>query len=158
MGHSRRMSNESPISIGAPGVDVERVAAEIRAEADRKMAEGLYSDPRVARAERTNLANLRSSDEFLKFYLTCLRESAFVDISDFEIHERRRFFGGALVALKKAIWSLLKFYTYRLWSQQNQANGLLVTAIEGLHEQALGRIAKLEKRVAELEARLGDHE
>jgi hypothetical protein len=56
-----------------------------------------------------------------------------------------------LVALKKVIWGLLKFYTYRLWSQQNQVNGLLVTAIEGLDEKYAAKIKQLEERVAKLE-------
>ena len=55
------------------------------------------------------------------------------------------------MALKKAIWGLLKFYTYRLWSQQNQVNGLMVTAIEGLDEKYTARIKELQERLAKLE-------
>ena len=146
--------NEQLLSIGAPGLDVDRLVAEIQATADRKMQDGVYSDARVARAEKTNLVHLRGTDGFLTFYLACLRDAVFVDISDFEIRERRSAFAPALVALKKVIWKLLKFYTYRLWSQQNQVNGLVITALQGVEEQTEGRIAKLEARVAELEARL----
>ena len=81
----------------------------------------------------------------------------FVDISDYEIHERRRFLGPLLVAFKKTIWNLLKFYTYRLWSQQNQVNGLVVTALEGMEEQTAVKLASLEKRIAELEAKTVSH-
>jgi hypothetical protein len=56
-----------------------------------------------------------------------------------------------LIRFKKVIWGLLKFYTYRLWSQQNQINGLLVTAIEGLDEKYAGKIKDLETRIAKLE-------
>ncbi len=147
--------NEQLLSIGAPGLDVDRLVAEIQATADRKMRDGVYSDARVARAEKTNLVHLRGTDGFLTFYLACLRDAVFVDISDFEIRERRSAFAPALVALKKVIWKLLKFYTYRLWSQQNQVNGLVITALQGIEEQTEGRIAKLEARVAELEAQLG---
>ena len=147
--------SEQLLSIGAPGLDVDRLVAEIQATADRKMQDGVYSDARVARAEKTNLVHLRGTDGFLTFYLACLRDAVFVDISDFEIRERRSAFAPALVALKKVIWKLLKFYTYRLWSQQNQVNGLVITALQGIEEQTEGRIAKLEARVAELEAKLG---
>lgn len=150
--------SESPIlSIGAPGLDVDKLVADLQATADRKMKEGVYADARVARAEKTNLVHLRGSDDFITFYLTCLREAVFVDISDFEIHERRRFLGPLLVALKTTIWKLLKFYTYRLWSQQNQVNGLVVTALEGLEEQSAARLAALEKRLAELERKAAGH-
>lgn len=125
--------------------------ADLQATTERKMQAGTYADARVARAEKTNLIHLRGSDDFLPFYLACLREAVFVDIADFDIHERRRFLGPVLRKFKQTIWSLLKFYTYRLWSQQNQVNGLLVTALEGLEDQSAARIAALEKRIAELE-------
>lgn len=150
--------SESPIlSIGAPGLDADKLVADLQATADRKMSEGVYADARVARAERTNLVHLRGSDDFITFYLTCLRDAVFVDISDFEIRERRRFLSRPLVGLKKTIWKLLKFYTYRLWSQQNQVNGLIITALEGMEEQSANRIAALEKRIAELERKAGGH-
>ena len=100
---------------------------------------------------------MRASDDFIAFYLTCLREAVFVDISDYEIHERRRFLGPLLVAFKKTVWKLLKFYTYRLWSQQNQVNGLVVTALEGMEEQTASKLAALEQRIAELEAQTRPH-
>ena len=150
--------SESPIlAIGAPGFDVDRLVADLQATADRKMNDGVYADARVARAEKTNLIHLRGSDDFITFYLTCLRDAVFVDISDFEIRERRRFFSPLLVGLKKTLWKLLKFYTYRLWSQQNQVNGLVITALEGMEEQSASRLAALEKRIAELERKTAGH-
>lgn len=149
------MSKESSIfEIGADGVDTAKIVREIQDAVAKKMERGVYSDARIARAERANLVNLRNQDEFLEFYLRCLSDAAFVDISDFEIRERRRGLAPLLVGLKKTIWKLLKFYTYRLWSQQNQVNGLLVTAIEGIDEKYQAKIKQIEKRVEELESRL----
>lgn len=141
--------------IGAPGLDVSRIVEEIRAEVARKMEQGVYADARIARAERTNLANLRNEEQFLGFYLQCLRDAVFVDISDFEIRERRRFLAPLLIRIKKLIWTLLKFYTYRLWSQQNQVNGLLVTAVEGLDEKTTAKVRELEARIEQLEKQRG---
>ena len=148
-GHPAGMT--TPVEIAAPGIDVERLMKDIEETVARKAAQGAYADARIARAERTNLLNLRNDDEFLAFYLRSLREAAFVDINDFDIRERRSAAAPLLVALKKVIWKLLKFYTYRLWSQQNTVNGLVVTGIESLEEQYRERIARLESRVAELE-------
>lgn len=142
--------------VGAPGVDVEKLVREIQETVERKASEGVYSDARVARAERANLINFRDDEEFLAFYLNSLREASIVDINDFEIRERRS--GAAaplLIKLKRTIWSLLKFYTYRMWTQQNTVNGLLVTGLESLHEKYEGKIKQLEARVAELEAKIG---
>lgn len=146
----------SPVEINAPGINVEQLMAEIEKTVERKAAEGVYADARIARAERANLLNLRKDEDFVAFYLRTLHEAVFVDINDFTIRERRSAFAPALVALKKTIWKLLKFYTYRLWSQQNSVNGLLVTGIECLEEQYRERTEKLEARVAQLEKRLGD--
>jgi hypothetical protein len=144
--------------IGADGVDVDAIMASLRDAVTRKMESGVYRDARVALAEKSNLVNIKDDESFLKFYLECLRNAIFVDINDFEIRERRRFGSGLLVAMKKAIWALLKFYTYRLWSQQNQINGLLLTAIEGLDDKYRNRIRDLEARLAALESRQGKAE
>lgn len=148
-----RMSDPA-FQVGAPGVNVEQLVAEIRAEVARKADEGAYADARIARAERLNLANLKDDEDFLATYLRSLREAAFVDINDFEIRERRASaLAPLLVRFKQTVWKTLKFYTYRLWSQQNMVNGLLVTGVEALDEKYQERIKRLEARIAELEAK-----
>jgi len=142
------MNNDPQFSIGAEGIDAEKIMAEIKAAVAGKTAQGAYRDVRVAQAERANLANLSDDESFLKYYLECLRNAVFVDINDFEIRERRSFGSVFFVALKKIIWNMLKFYTYRLWSQQNQINGLLVTAVESLDEKYRARCETLERRLA----------
>lgn len=143
--------SEALFEIGADGVDVEALVERLRQRVEEKTARGVYADPRVARAERTNLANLRDDEHFLEFYLECLRDAVFVDISDFEIYERRARFSVLFVGLKRVLWKLLKFYTYRLWSQQNQVNGLLLSAIEGTEARYRDKIRELEARVQALE-------
>jgi hypothetical protein len=146
---SKATAENQPFSIGAEGVNAEQIMADIKTRVAEKTARGAYRDMRIALAERTNLVNLSDDESFLKYYLECLRSAVFVDINDFEIRDRRRFGAGFLVAFKKLIWNILKFYTYRMWSQQNQVNGLLVTAIESLDAKYRARIEKLERRLAE---------
>ncbi len=148
------MTKDTTIQIGADGVDTARIVREIKDSVARKASDGAYADARIARAERLNLVNLKDDEEFLAFYLRSLREASFVDINDFEIRERRASLAAPfLVRLKKTIWKLLKFYTYRLWSQQNTVNGLLVTGMESLDEKYEDKIKRLEARIAELESR-----
>ena len=144
----------SPIEINAPGFDSEKLMQDIEARVAAKADQGVYADARIARAERTNLLNLKDDEEFLGFYLKCLREAAFVDINDFTIREKRGALAPALIALKKVIWKLLKFYTYRMWSQQNTINGLLVTGVESLDDKYRDQIKRLEARVDDLEKQL----
>lgn len=147
---------EPLFEIGASGVDAEAIVADIRATVDRKRRDGVYNDPRIARAERANLLNLKNEEDFLPFFLECLKDAVFVDINDFEIYERHRFAGRPLVLLKKVIWNLLKFYTYRLWSQQNQVNGLLLTTAESIESRYRAKIEELEARIAALEPDVPD--
>lgn len=148
--------NAGPIEhLGAPNMDVREIVARIRERVEQKTRDGVYRDARIARAERLNLAVFRDADGVLPYYFQCLRDSIFVDINDFEIRERRPGVGRMLVALKRVIWKLLKFYTYRLWSQQNQVNGLLLTAVEGLDDQLRKKTTDLEARLAALEKKNG---
>ncbi|MDD4061814.1 MAG: hypothetical protein PHW08_14085 [Kiritimatiellae bacterium] len=146
------MNPENPaISIGADGIDAGAVVAQIQAEVARKRAAGAYDEARVARAERNNLLTLKDDASFMEQYLLCLRQIVAVDINDFEIIEKRGRFAPALVRLKKAIWKLLKFYTFRLWSQQNQTNALLLAAVEIMETRHRREIAGLRERIAKLE-------
>jgi hypothetical protein len=146
------MNKENPaFQIGGEEINAEKIMAEIKATVADKTARGVYRDMRIAQAERANLVNLSDDESFLKYYLECLRNAVFVDINDFEIREQRRFGSIFFITLKKIIWNFLKFYTYRLWSQQNQINGLLVTAIESLDEKYRARIEKLERQLATLQ-------
>ncbi len=142
---------ESIFKINTPDIQTEKIIADIREAVAEKMKDGRYSDAVVARAERTNLTSLQNDDEFMEFYIECLRDSVFVDINDFEIIERRSSLSNIFVSIKRLIWKSLKFYTYRLWSQQNQVNGLLLSAIENMEKRYKDKISALESRVAELE-------
>lgn len=148
------MSEICEFEIGAEGVDVDALVAQIRSEVSRKAEEGVYADARIGRAERHNLMYMADSEELLRFYLSCLRDTVHVDINDYDIQDRRDGFSGKmLVKMKTVIWKLLKFYTHRLWHQQNQINGLTVTAIESSFQHYEKKIAELEQRIAELEGR-----
>ncbi len=146
--------SDSIFTIGADGINCTEIVDKIRQKVAANMEMGVYTDVKVARAERTNLSHLENEDNFLSFYLECLRDAVFVDINDFEIYEQRTRFNKLLVLLKKTIWKMLKFYTYRMWSQQNQVNGLLLSALESSENRNQEKIKKLEERITELEAKL----
>ncbi len=146
---------EATVKIGAEGVDTDAIIREAEATVARKREDGTYDAAGLDGKEPVNPLAFKNDAAFLAFYLESLRETAFVNISDFEIEERRRRFSGFFIRLKRIIWSLLKFYTYRLWSQQNQVNGLLLSAIEGIHERNQEEISQLKDRVAKLETAAG---
>ncbi|MEI8139219.1 MAG: hypothetical protein WCI03_05050 [bacterium] len=140
--------------IGTEGVDVQQIMADIHETVAAKMQSGAYAGAQLARAERFNLMNMKKDENFFDFYMESLREAVFIDINDFEIRERRAILAPLLVKLKRTIWNLLKFYTYRLWSQQNQVNGLLLSATEEVDRKYRDKIKALEDRILKLESKL----
>ncbi len=144
-----------PFEIRADGVDVQAIMEEIRRTVERKRAEGVYDDDRIARAERMNFQELKDEDSFFDFYMSSLHHVHLVDINDFPIRTHRGIFGKPIVLLKKTIWKLLRFYTYRMFSQQNQINGQVINALDGLNRKLNRRTAEIEARIARLEERLG---
>lgn len=150
------MSDNNSIHIGAGVLDTAAIVAEIRARVAERRERGEYDEAAIARAERHNLSNLKDDEQFLERYLSCLRQATQVDINDFEIVERRAYLAPLLRRIKRAIWGLLRFYTFRLWSQQNEINGLLLAATEIVATRDQEKIAALESRVHELEKRLKD--
>lgn len=156
MVESPAMENEPTqpaIRIGADGIDVHRVEEEILAAVAEKRARGAYDGDLVARAERNNLLALKDDESFMEQYLVCLRQIVPVDINDFEIPERRSRLAPVSKAIKKVLWKALKFYTYRLWSQQNQTNNVLLAAIEIMDRRHKKEIAELKARIEALEGK-----
>ena len=148
------MAEESYIKIGADGLDVEEIVRQIRERADARRKSGEFDMDAIARAERFNLSNLTDDEEFFERYINCLGLVSNVDINDFEIVEHRARLAPFLKKFKKTIWSVLKFYTYHLWSQQNQVNNTFHAAFELITSHEKKQLKKLQDRIDELEARL----
>ena len=146
--------SESYIKIGADGLDVEDIVRQIRERADARRKSGEFDMEAVMRAERFNLSAVKDDADFFDRYISCLRLVSQVDINDFEIVEHRARFASLLKKFKKGVWSTLKFYTYHLWSQQNQVNNLFNAAIELVAERDSEQLKKMQARIDELETRL----
>lgn len=142
------------ITIGADGIDAKKLEEEILQAVAEKQKNGAYDDAAVARAERSNLMTMQDDENFVDRYMACLRQLVVVDIDDFEIIEHRARFAPLLKALKKTIWKLLKFYTFRLWSQQNQTNNVLLAGMESINRHHNRELARLEARIEALEKQL----
>lgn len=140
------------VKIGAEGIDATKIVAEIQANVAEKRAAGVYDEARVARAEKNNLMTLKDDESFMQQYFLCLRQISQVDINDFEIVEKRGgIVGAVLVKVKKCVWGLLRFYTYRMWSQQNQINSLMLAALETVNDRHKREVDALKTRIEKLE-------
>ena len=151
----RKAMTESNFTVHAPGIDAAALVEEIRESVAQKTAEGLYNDALIGKAECSNLINMQNDEEFFQYYITCMQRAATVDIRAFQIPDPKGGpIGKAMVTLKKTIWSLLKFYTYRMWSQQNQVNSLAMNGISITNARFSGKIKEQELRIAALEEAL----
>ena len=148
------MAEESYIKIGADGLDVEDIVRQIRERADSRRNNGEFDMNALARAERFNLSSLSDDEDFFERYIDCLGVIFNVNVNDYEIVERRAFFAPVLRRFKRGVWKILKFYTYHLWSQQNQVNHAFHSGLKLLNFHERKQVKTLQDRIGELEARL----
>ena len=138
------------VEIQTPGVDVENVMALIRERVEEKRRAGVYDRYNLSAIRSMELENLRSDEAYLDYYLKTIWRAADVDLGDFPIPSKTRYVGGLVVALKKIIWKLLKFYTFRLFSQQKDFNVKMASIADGLNRKLDRRLAILEGKVEKL--------
>ncbi len=153
---TNKTSLNIPLEVFAEGLDTSRAAKEIATSAEARHAQAALSYDALYSGRMRTPESFATNTEFLERFLAVMQDNAFVDISDFDIVERRQRWNWILVAIKKAVWNLLRFYTYRLWSQQNEINGFMLAALEGMQAAAKEREDLLEKRVRQLEKDLAN--
>jgi hypothetical protein len=128
--------------IGADGVDVKRIMQEIEERVARKKAAGVYDRHDLSRIAALELSRVKSEADFLDYSLKVIQQTWDIDIGDFPIYSKGGILGAPAVMLKKTIWKLLKFYTYRLFSQQKEFNCQVINAIVSLNRKVDAEIAK----------------
>ena len=132
--------------IKSEGIDVERIMAEIDERIARKKKEGLYDKYDLKGIHDLEVKQLSDDREFLDYYLNVIRQTHDIDIGDFPIYSKGGVLGKPAVLLKKIIWNLLKFYTYRLFSQQKEFNAQITNAVISLNEKMDRMIAPRQKQ------------
>ena len=137
--------------IDTPGVDVKKVVEEIRARVDQKRAGGVYQRYNLSSLRAVEVDSNANDDAHCDFYLRNIWAAANVDLGDFPILAKSRFLGEPAVWLKKIIWKLLKFYTYRLFSQQKDFNLKMAAIASGLNRKFEHKISALEGRIETLQ-------
>jgi hypothetical protein len=131
--------------IGADGVDVKRVMRDIEERVARKKRAGVYDRYDLSRIASLELKNVKSEADFLDYSLKVIQQTWDIDIGDFSIYSKGGLLGKPFVLLKKTIWKLLKFYTYRLFSQQKEFNCQITNAITSLNRKLDSELTKIKK-------------
>lgn len=128
--------------IGAEGVDVTKIMAEIEERVARKREAGIYDRYDLSRIETLELSKIKSEAEYLDYLIRVIQQTWDIDIGDFPIYPKGGLLGRPAVLLKKVIWKLMKFYTFRLFAQQKEFNCQVANAISSLKS----RIDELAKK------------
>ena len=128
-------------------IDIEKIMEEVRRRVEKKRREGVYDRYNLEGLAAKDIEQLHDEQDFLNYYMELIQHTCDIDIGDFEIPSKGGIFGKPVAKLKRLIWILLRFYTYRLFSQQKEFNFQLVNAIISLHK----KVEDLESRLAEYE-------
>ena len=87
--------------------------------------------------------DLQDSAEVVSRVLKLMSTTCLIDIGDFEIPNRGGPIGKVEVFVKRFVWKLLRFYTYRMFSQQREFNAQMVAVLN----EMWARLRKLERGV-----------
>jgi len=138
---------EALFEIPSARVDTESIMKEIRERINEKEQAGIYHKYNLAKINTLELQDIEDEEDFLEYYLKAISSTWAVDINDWEIISKGGPFGKPALLLKKSIWKLLKFYTYRLWSQQREFNAQIANTVNALNKKFDAEISELKKEI-----------
>jgi hypothetical protein len=136
--------------INTPGVDVKNVMAGIRERVEKKRSSGLYERYNLSGLRAMELENIKDGEAYLDYYLKTIWKAADIDLGNFPITSKTYILGEPVVWLKKIIRQLLKFYTYRLFSQQKDFNAKTASIVYGINRKFERKISVLEGKIEAL--------
>jgi len=138
-------SADDVFSINPDNVDVQEIVGAVRERVEKKKAAGVYDKYNLVGVTKLEVSQAKSEEDFLRYHLKALRKSWEIDIGDFQIPSKGGILGRPAVWLKKILWFVLKFYTFRLFTQQRDFNLQVVNTLQALD-------AKIEKLSQQLKA------
>lgn len=131
----KEADSRTTFTISADGIDVQKIMERIRERVEKKRAAGVYDKYNLDKVTRLEVTEAKSDEDFLRYYLKIIRKTYLLNIDDFEIPSKGGILGKPLVWLKKIIWNMLKFYTYRMFTQQREFNLQIVHTLVALNRK-----------------------
>ena len=129
------MAEDRIIEIAADGVDTDEIMRRIRERIEAKRTAGVYDKYNLTGITKLEVAEAKSEEDFLRYSLKMLQRTHEIDIADFPIPNKGGPFGWLAVLVKKVLWHLLKFYTWRMWTQQREFNAQVVNTLRTLNRK-----------------------
>ncbi len=126
--------------------ELEEVMRTIRERVEEKRRRGVYDRYNLKAIEALEAETIRADAGEPERYLRDIWITADIDLGDFEIQNKGGFLGLPVVWLKKIIWKLLKFYTFRLFSQQKSFNARTAFILREMNQKFEERLKALEDK------------
>lgn len=98
-----------------------------------------------------DLTGEKGEGQLIPFYLTSIQQAWPIDMNDFPIPRKPGFGGTVEWTLKKVLWKLLKFYTFRMFSQQREFNSQVSHAMGAIHKDYNAKLNDLRQQLRTLE-------
>ena len=143
MTEEKTSTTDDVFSIELDNIDVQEIIRTVKERVEKKRAAGVYDKYNLVGITRLEVSQAKTEEDFLRYQFRALRKSWEIDIGDFDIPSKGGLLGRPAVWLKKIIWHLLKFYTFRLFMQQRDFNLQVVNALQSLD----AKIEKLRQRI-----------
>lgn len=141
---------EEILEIRDSEIDVDEIMAKIRESIEKRKKEGLYTEEKLAEAERLKIGDEPEHADFIKHYIMTAGVLCNIDIEKYKFgippFLNRPILGHMVLAAKSLIRRLLRFHTRAIFSQQIDFNRHIVQLINGLYD----KIDALEKEVSNL--------
>jgi hypothetical protein len=129
------MAEERTFEIQTDGVDTDEIMRQVRARIEQKRAAGVYDRYNLTGITKLEVAEAKSEEDFLRYSLKMLQRTHEIDIADFPIANKGGPFGWLAVLMKKILWHFLRFYTWRMWTQQREFNAQVVNTLRALNRK-----------------------
>jgi hypothetical protein len=143
-------SEEKDFGVAAPALDAESLVKDVRERVRRKKEAGAYEEYDLEGVTSLDYEKELGEEDFLRYHLQVVERLSDVNYGDFDIVSKGGLFGRAELFLKKVIWKLLRFYTYRLFSQQREFDCQVSEALQCHYRWSRQEIDRLTRELEEL--------
>ncbi len=140
------------------GVDVKKLMETVRQRVEAKKESGAYDRYNLSGITRLEIVEAKSEEDFLNYYLKVMQKSYELDIGDFEIPSKGGLLGKPAVWIKKIIWHLLKYYTYRMFTQQREFNSQVLNTLKYLNRKIDKHHCQLMEKLQQIENKASSDE
>ena len=104
------------------------------------------------------LGGCASEAEYEARYLNLMRYRDNVDTLPYHMPRRPGVIGAVMLQVRRGLWRFLRYQHERITFRQNLINRMFTSGLEFEQAQRAATVAALERRIAELEARLSGGE